>query len=135
MSFLSDEEVGHYKKIMALLIHGDKAKKKKIDKVSAYAIRGIKQILPNNSDEDIAKVMMAVAYLMASIQSLPLNEAAVTLQEIFEEYMASIAILVGAYTPDPDNVPDLSIVTEKANQTPGGYTEKEWEDHLNKMYL
>ncbi len=135
MSFLSDKEKKQYSKIVAMLIHGDPQKKVKMDKASAYAIKGIRKLVPNATDEEIAKIMMAISYLFAHIQAAPLMDASNLMQEVFEEYMVGIAILSGAYVPDPENIPDLSVLTEQANQTPGGYTEKEWENHLNKMYL
>ena len=137
LSFLNEKEIDQYKKIVALLIHGDLKKKAKIDKVSAFAIKGIRDLLPNATDDDVAKVMMAVSFILAHIQAAPLMDASNMIQEIFEEYMVSIAVLAGAYVPDADNVPDISTTAEmdEPAETNGGFTKSEWEDHLNKMYL
>jgi hypothetical protein len=135
MSFASAKELELYKTMVEEIIHGDLEKKKMIDTVTAYAIDGIKNIVPHATDEEVSKVLMTFAIIMMRVNGLPLNVASAFIQNALEGYIASVAILAGAYTPDPANVPDTSKTPTVQSEFSGKISDTEWEDQLKGQYL
>jgi hypothetical protein len=135
MSFATEKEQDVYRAMIAEVVNGDPERKKSLDMVTSYAINGLKEILPNATDEELAKVLMYFAIVMSRIQALPFNVASLFVQHAFEGYVASVAVLAGAYEPDPANLPDLTKKPETQTGFTGQFSDAEWEDHLKKMYL
>ena len=136
MSFATDKELAAYKSIVDEIIHGDPAKKKSIDALTAYSIDQIKEIIPTATDEETARVLMMFAVIMMHVNTMPLQIAPAFVTSAVEGYIVSVAVLAGAYTPDPANIPDIT----KESKNPGDpftgrFSDKEWDDQLRKAYL
>jgi hypothetical protein len=134
----SAEEINHYKNMVGLLIHGDPERKERLDTSIRSALAQFSEAMPDASKQTLVAFCASVAFLMAKIMNTTLLDISDLSESIFDNYVATAAVIMGAYELDSNDLPDVPehVAKRFPGFAPGAQAASDdLEAMINRQYL
>jgi hypothetical protein len=113
----TDEELGHYRQMVAMIIDNDPVKKKRVDTMARLQLATVKQAFPDATDDTVVTFLASVAVVLARLLATPMGEIAEIARGVFDNNMVAAAHVMGAYDIDGDFIPQQEDQGETAPDT------------------
>lgn len=101
----TEEEVGHYRQMAAMVFNNDPRKKTRIDELAKAQLATVKAALPGADDDTVVTFLVSVAIVSARVLSTPLSDVADLVRGVFDNNIIAAAAVMGAYDFDNPDVP------------------------------
>lgn len=130
MSFTEDE-LGHYRQMAAMIIANDRHKKERIDTLARLQLATVKEALPGSDDEVVVTFLVSVAIVVARVLASPVSDVAELGHQVFDQNMIAAAHVMGAYNFDSADVPVWEEPKRPAPEGDDDETASEVDEVLN----